>query len=589
MKSISIIAALLLIAKSNCTQAQNLLVGLQGCYPLDNSAANMASTGSSLNGTPVNVSGGTDRFGNANGAYAFSGSAPCYVSLPNDSRLKSTAVSFSGWVKFSSVSSSQFIAFTQNTCVNYFEGYSFFGVKSGSNFQLQLVKSGSACSASTQQIVTAATNLSANTWYHVGFYAGNDSLKIFLNGAPDATPVPSLVSFSYGSGNVFLGGTNISPYYLPLNGLMDEVRFYNRKLSNTEFYQLYTTVPACSYSLTDGLQACYPLDCDTINYAPTATTPPSLNATRYNVACDTGHFNGLNTAMKFSGSATSYIKLPNDSRIKPTNGISFSAWVKLDANTAAAQYIVFAKNTCFQFFEGYTLTTLKVGSQIRYQVVKGSSSTAGCGTQGILTSTGLYNPFTWHHVAFYIDNSFIKLYVDGVLDNTVASSVQLNYDASNVILGGSNQSYNYPLNGSIDNVRFYNREITAKEIYVLYNFDPACDKVWHPCYNYNTYLEYIENCHIETKTVGLNSVETVSNSIELFPNPSSGKVYIRHAKDKALSIYDLNGKQVSYSLNPLDETTDEISLSGHAEGLYFVKVTDADGKTVQTSKLFITH
>jgi hypothetical protein len=588
MKTISIITALLFIVKANCTQSQNLLVGLQGCYPLDNSAVNMAATGSALNGTPVNVTGATDRFGNANGAYAFSGTAPCYVSLPHDLRLKSTAVSFSGWVKFNNVNTSQFIAFTQNTCVNYFEGYSFFASKSGSNFKLALVKSGNACSPSTQQVVSANTNLSANVWYHVGFYAGNDSLKIFLNGVSDATPVPSLVSFSYGTGNVFLGGTNIAPYYLPIDGSMDEVRFYNRKLSNTEFYQLYATVPPCSYSLTDGLQGCYPLDCNYVNSAPTATMAPSLDGTGYGVSCDTGHYNVLNTATKFYGATTSYVSLPNDSRIKPTNGVSFSAWVKLDANTAAAQYIVFAKNTCFQFFEGYTLVAVKAGNQIRYQVTKGRSSTAGCGVQGVLNSTGLYNPFVWHHVAFYMDNYFIKLYVDGVLDNTVASTVQLNYDASNVILGGSNQSYNYPLNGSIDNVRFYNKEITAKEIYVLYNFDPACDKAWDPCYNYNTYLEYIENCHRENRMVGLNSEAVANNSIEFYPNPSSGKVYIRHAKNKLLSIYDLNGKLVSYNLSPLDETTDEISLTDHAEGLYFVKVTDADGKALQTAKLIIT-
>ena len=393
MKTISIVTALLFIVKANCTQSQNLLVGLQGCYPLDNSAANMASTGSALNGTPVNVSGATDRFGNANGAYAFSGTAPCYVSLPNDSRLKSTAVSFSGWVKFNNVNSSQFIAFTQNTCVNYFEGYSFFASKSGSNFKLALVKSGSLCSPSTQQIVSANTNLSANVWYHVGFYAGNDSLKIFLNGVSDATPVPSLVPFSYGTGNVFLGGTNIAPYYLPIDGSMDEVRFYNRKLNNTEFYQLYTTVPPCSYSLTDGLQGCYPLDCNYVNSAPTATAAPSLDGTGYNVSCDTGHLNVLNTATKFQGATTSYVSLPNDSRLKPTNGISFSAWVKLDANTATAQYIVFAKNTCFQFFEGYTLVAVKAGNQIRYQVTKGRSSTAGCGVQGVLNSCCVLNGF----------------------------------------------------------------------------------------------------------------------------------------------------------------------------------------------------
>jgi PKD repeat protein len=43
---------------------------------------------------------------------------------------------------------------------------------------------------------------------------------------------------------VYLGGTNQSNNQ-PLNGALDNIRFYNRKLSNTEFNQLYTLDPIC--------------------------------------------------------------------------------------------------------------------------------------------------------------------------------------------------------------------------------------------------------------------------------------------------------------------------------------------------------
>lgn len=589
MKKFKIIIALFFVVKLNYTQAQNLLVGLQACYPLDNSAVNNASTGSSLDGTPFNVNGTIDRFGNANAAYAFSGSGSSYIKLPNDGRIKPNIISFSAWVNFVDVTNPQVIVFTKNNCGAYFEGYELAATKIGTDFNISLVKSGNGCSLGTQQILTGATNILANTWYHVGFYIGADSLKLFVNGVPDVVPVTSLVSFDYSSADVILGGTATAPNY-PLNGAMDAVRFYNRKLSNTEFFEIYNSVPICSYSLLDGLQACYPLNCDIVNYAPTALVPPSLDgASSGGVFCSTGHTGAPNTAYKFAGTPSSYIKLPSDPRLKPTNGISFSAWSRLDANNAAAQYIVFAKNTCPSYFEGYALVAIKSGSQIKYSVVKSNSAIAGCGTQGILTSTNLYNPFTWHHIVFYIDNAFIKLYVDGVLDNVMASPIQINYDASDVILGGTNQWFNYPLYGSLDNVRFYDRELTAQEINVLNYLDPSCDANWERCYNYKTYMEYLAYCHNPNKTTGLSDASSSNNTIELYPNPSSGKVYLRNTKNSSILIYDVNGKIIQHNINKLDETTAEIDLTNNANGIYLVKVLDANGISIQTTKIIISH
>lgn len=77
-KTIKSIFALAFMANVSAN-AQNLMVGLQACYQLDNNATNGAYTGATLNGTAVGVTGTTDRFGNANGAYAFSGTNGSYV------------------------------------------------------------------------------------------------------------------------------------------------------------------------------------------------------------------------------------------------------------------------------------------------------------------------------------------------------------------------------------------------------------------------------------------------------------------------------------------------------------------------------
>lgn len=526
---------------------------LQACYPLDCNVTNFAATGSALDGTAVNVNCTTDRFGAANSAYDFTGVSTSYIQLPNDSRIKANTnqISFSAWVKFDVNNVSQYIVFAQNNCSSWFEGYALTATYNGSNMRLQITKStGPTPGCGTQHQITGSTNLSTGTWYHVGFYAGTDSLKLFLNGNPQGTAIASTTNFDFANLNVYLGGTNSGIFNLPLDGKMDEVRFWNRKVYNQEFSTLYNNVVSCSASgpgLQNGLQACYPLNCNAVNFAPTtAGVPPSLDGTMYNIQCDTGVTNVVNTACKFSGNTNSYIELPIDSRIKPTNGISFTCWTKLDVFNSL-QFIVFAKNTCSSWFEGYTLVATKVSNQIRYQVVKSSSSTAGCGTQAVLNSTGLYSPYAWHHVAFYMNNSTIKLYVDGALDNTLSSNVVINYDNTNVYLGGTNSGiFNAPLNGTIDEVRFYNRELSSTEVAGIAGYAPSCDAiVW--CGGSPS------NCRPSTP-VGIKIAKTPIGEVELYPNPSSDKFYINNASDKTLMIYDINGREVSHTVTQLDET-----------------------------------
>lgn len=582
---------LLYTSNPNCAinGEPQLTDSLQACYPLDCNVQNFAATGAALDGiTMSNVTCATGHLGVANTALAFGGVSNSYVQLPNDVRIKpTTAISFAGWVKFDVNNTLQFICFAKNSCGAYYEGYALAANVTGSNYRLAVVKSSAACSPSTQHVINGVTNLSAGVWYHVGFYAGTDSIKMFLNGSPEGTPIVSTTAFNYqntgSSQYVYLGGTNTTPNG-PLDGTLDNIRFYNRKLSNFEFAKLYNSDPPCTAAgpgLLNGLQACYPLNCNAINFAPaTAGVPPSLDGTLSNVQCDTGHVGDLYGSYKFAGLANSYISFPNDPRIKPTNAISVSLWAKLDA-LYNYQYLVFAKNTCGAWFEGYHLSANAVSGQIQYQVVKSSGSTPGCGTQGVLTSTSLYNPYTWHHIVFFMDNTIIKLYVDGVAAGSVSSSVLLNYDNTNVYLGGTNQSFNYPLNGSIDNVRIYNRELVSSDIAHIRLYDPTCDAQYGCGGNPS-------NCR-EAAITGVEGLSIEGNKISFYPNPSSGKIYVTNAKNTSMLIYDVNGKQVQHQVSQVSEVVSEVNLSGNAPGLYFVKVMDAAGNQIQTGKIILTN
>ncbi len=547
---------------------QALLTNLQGCYPLDcDSALNGAPTGSSLNGTIHNVTCTTGHAGGTNTAYQFGGGPGSYISLPGTSALKpSNAITVSGWYNVTSTTSSQYLVFTKNTCFSNFEAYYLVVANTGSSAKFKAGLSGSGCSPVS---VTSPANITAGTWYHVVFYIDNSTVSLYVNNVLVGSTTHT-TPFNYASGkNVVLGGSNESAFNLPFSGKMDNIRFWDRQLTTTEITDLYTFDPGCSnpgINLLSGLEACYPLDCDSAKNEAFTTmfTPPSLNGTLFNVYCTNGHTNLPNTAYQFKGLTSSYISLPNDNRLKP-NAISFTGWFYIDS-LPNIQYLVYTKNNCSTNFEAYYLATYNSGSGQRFSVGKSNSS---CNYAQLSSNTTL-STGNWYHVAFFINNSVIKLYINGVLDNSLTHTNIFSYNTSkNVILGGTNESsYNLPFKGRMDNLRFYSRELIANEVLDIYVNDPIC--------------------RAQIRPVGLVQNSLNEKEMRVFPNPNTGKMYINNTKGHTLMICDINGKNIGFTQTQIDEKTTEIKLNTQSEGFYFVKMINTEGKIVQVLKIVVT-
>jgi hypothetical protein len=236
----SFLTSCLLLAASFVFAQSNLSSSLTACYALNGNGTEPINN---LTATLSAVTATVDRFNNPNSAYYFSGSSSSYIKLPNNSLIKPNTISFSAWIKTNSLAS-QYIAFTQNTCGSFFEGYAFAVHNPGNGTRFHLVKSSTGCSTSSQVVLNSNQLVATQTWYHVGFYAGPDSLKIYVNGVLNASLANSNpISYSV-TGQVYLGGTN-GNNNLSFGGTIDNVRFYNRKLTNAEFNLLYTQDPSC--------------------------------------------------------------------------------------------------------------------------------------------------------------------------------------------------------------------------------------------------------------------------------------------------------------------------------------------------------
>ena len=86
-----------------------------------------------------------------------------------------------------------------------------------------------------------------------------------------------------------------------------------------------------------------------------------------------------------------------------------------------------------------------------------------------IAGTVLINDGKWHHVVAQFNGTAISVYTDGKYDNSKAKTTTPTSNNNLKVLIGNIPGYLYYFNGSVDEVRIYNRALSATEISVLYN------------------------------------------------------------------------------------------------------------------------
>jgi type II secretory pathway pseudopilin PulG len=93
----------------------------------------------------------------------------------------------------------------------------------------------------TVKQINGNTILADNEWANIAFIrnANNNDLKLYVNGTEDATPITSDGGDLSNTDNLFVGIDKFNAN--AFNGLIDDVRVYNRALSAAEVKQLYSS------------------------------------------------------------------------------------------------------------------------------------------------------------------------------------------------------------------------------------------------------------------------------------------------------------------------------------------------------------
>jgi prepilin-type N-terminal cleavage/methylation domain-containing protein len=163
-----------------------------------------------------------------------------------------------------------------------------------------------------------------------------------------------------------------------------------------------------------------------------------------------------NWAGTFDGS-TDYITVGTSTVLQPTNAITISAWVNTTSSSTTERIISNFHGTSY----GYVFSVLS--GLFTLQLGNGTAFTA---LQRFTVMPGI-----WYHVVATWDGANIKIYVNGTQQGAAMAFTGFAYDAGNVIttIGGNNTNSSNRWNGSSDDVRIYNRALSAAEIQAMYN------------------------------------------------------------------------------------------------------------------------
>ncbi len=143
-------------------------------------------------------------------------------------------------------------------------------------------------------------------------------------------------------------------------------------------------------------------------------------------------------------------------------------------------------------------------------------------------------------------------------DKVINSNVKMNYSLINIIYSGVMEGTNY--------LRCYQDS--------GYSFKSTSSATLGQICNYSN--------------VGINEIYLESN-VSFYPNPATNELHIERTGTEKLTaqVFDITGKQILENI--LFTSSSTINTSSLHEGMYFIRITDADGIVVKTQKVAVVR
>ncbi|MFA5485057.1 MAG: LamG domain-containing protein [Candidatus Pacearchaeota archaeon] len=423
----------------NTTKISSLEKGLVAHYPLDGIHQTKDITPYGNHGTNHGATLTTGVKDEPEGAYSFDG-VNGHIEMNSYSHTSGNGT-ISLWVKTSS-NSNQIIIGSYN------------GLAIGIYDKDKLI--GTSQQLGRKPLGVMGESFELNKWQHLVVTLNEGNIKYYLDGNLLPTTSDNLWSWETNVaiiGRRSSGGTSLYHF----NGSLSDVRIYNRALSEDEIQLLFDSYkPTASTSdLNKGLVGHWMLDAE--NGAKDLTPYGNHGTAQGGVIIGgvedrKGKSNG---ATSFDGS-NDYINYGNVNGL--TGSFTISVWV--NPSSFPTNSVIVSKGASSTFFNNNYVLALR-NNHVRF---KGTfSNSIELDSQTILSTN------TWYHIVGVYNQELQKanIYIDGLKDTKENTNCKTpNTVVDNFFMGGFSS---YCLDGSISDVRIYNRALSEDEIQLLYD------------------------------------------------------------------------------------------------------------------------
>ncbi|GEM_PF-4105327 len=407
--------------------------GLQLFVPLDGNARDASGSGldGTIVGSPAFQASGCAKSGCV---YFNPGAFPAQtITFPEDGRIESSQVSVSLWFKGSQGGGNAELFGTRISAGQ--GGYGLISFGSTGQVAFELYRGGDGAT-----VYSNVTPLLDSKWHNAIATYDFRNILLYVDGALAGTySFSSSLPATYAPGAVSLAAG--------FNGVVDQLRVYNRSLSPVEAQQLYQS--------DAGLMISVNLDGDLLDSSGNSRNGIPIGASPAFVSsCAVGgcaRFNGVNNVLDF-GSAVPHSQY-----------ISLSFWASL-ANQPAGTSGIFTGPDLGYYVFVYGNNGPK---SVVFQVQNAVGTTVNCGS---------FSDEKMRHYALTYDGQAAKCYVDGVLTATQLNQAggQIQYaqgsNVPNAYLSAyvSASQINY-FNGSIDEFKLYGFPLSPQDVSQLYS------------------------------------------------------------------------------------------------------------------------
>lgn len=307
---------------------------------------------------------------------------------------------------------------------------------------------------------------------------GNPALSrygvMFSSSSPDPGRT-GLYNFYYNDTNGNVSGLINKTISFNIEGLSPNTLYYYRAYAtnslDTFYGQVYTVTTPSVVSLDLGLVVYLPLNASAIDKSANNFVTTMWGVTTNLGATDRkGVANG---AMNFNG-VDNYIALAENTLIG-TPAMSVSFWVKPSNLTGKTRMSIVGK-TAFANSQGEQYNySLNFSTNQLFTYAASIKQNSNCVTPGQNwrnMAVGSFSTSGWQHMVFTFENGTGRLYTNGALSSSASdypSKIIDNCSGGNLRIGAWWKDQPDYYQGSLDEVRLYNRAISVEEVKALYN------------------------------------------------------------------------------------------------------------------------